>query len=133
MDYNELISIAVNAMKSAYAPYSEFTVGAALLSEDGTVYTGCNIENASYGATSCAERTAFYEAVKSGKRKFTAICIVGGKNGIIKDYCFPCGICRQVMAEFCKSDFRIVLFNGRENKIFELGSLLPFGFSGEVL
>lgn len=118
------------AMKHAYAPYSDFWVGAALLCADGTVYTGCNVENASYGATNCAERTAFYKAVSEGKRDFTAIAICGGMGGVISDACPPCGMCRQVMAEFCRDDFTVYLPDGRGAiHAYPLNALLPQGFS----
>jgi len=129
-----LISDACQAMQRAYAPYSGYKVGAALLTEDNRIYTGCNIENASYGATVCAERTAFLEAVKNGERKFRAIAVVGGKNGEITDFAPPCGICRQVMQEFCDPEFfRIILHDGREKKVFTLAELLPLGFGGDKL
>ena len=133
MKYIELIDYATRAMNSAYSPYSEFKVGATLLCADGSVYTGCNIENASFGATCCAERVALFEAVKSGKREFESICIVGGKDGEITDYCSPCGICRQVLSEFCKGDFKIILYNGTDVKEYTLEELLPMSFSGDEL
>lgn len=116
-DYKELIRSAFQARKRAYTPYSRFQVGAALLAKNGTVYQGCNIENASYPATNCAERTAFYKAVSEGVREFQAIAIVGGsvlypktaEENQCTDLCSPCGICRQVMREFCPGDFEIVL------------------------
>lgn len=104
MNDNELLEIAKNAMEYAYAPYSNFKVGAALLCSDGTVFTGCNIENASYGASNCAERTAIFKAVSEGKRNFSAIAIVSSSG----DETFPCGICRQVMGEFAP-ELRIIL------------------------
>ena len=107
MEPKELIARAIAAMDRAYVPYSGYRVGAALLCADGKVYEGCNIENGSYGATNCAERTAFFRAVFDGEREFTAIAVCGGKDGIIRDYFPPCGICRQVMREFCEDDFRI--------------------------
>lgn len=133
MKYIELIEYATRAMKSAYSPYSDFKVGAAILCSDGSVYTGCNIENASFGATCCAERVALFEAVKSGKREFESICIVGGKDGEITDYCSPCGICRQVLSEFCNGDFKIILYNGTDMKEYTLKELLPMSFSGDQL
>ncbi len=129
MDYDELIQKAAQARKRAYAPYSEFTVGAALLCEDGTVYTGCNIENASYGATVCAERTAFFKAVSEGEGDFAAIAIVGGPDDKPYEFCPPCGMCRQVMTEFCDLDrFRIVLSNGSEQRIYSLKEMMPYSF-----
>ena len=133
MKYDRLIESAINAAKCAYSPYSGFRVGAALLCEDGAVYEGCNIENASFGATCCAERIAIFGAVKAGKRSFKSICIVGYKDDLICEYCYPCGICRQVMAEFCAGDFEIVLFNGTNEKILKLNELLPYSFSGDIL
>ena len=104
-----LIEYAIEAMGRAYAPYSGYFVGAALLTADGAVYQGCNIENASFSPTICAERTAFAKAVSEGQRDFVAIAVCGGKNGKIESLCTPCGVCRQVMAEFCKPDFKIYM------------------------
>lgn len=128
MGYIDLTEKAKQAMTTAYAPYSGFTVGAALLCADGSVYTGCNIENAAYSPTLCAERTAFAKAVSEGKRDFTAIAICGGKDGNITGSCTPCGVCRQVMAEFCKEDFKVILVkpNGYEERT--LSQLLPESF-----
>ena len=125
----QLMEQAKCAMQSAYAPYSGYKVGAALLCIDGAVYTGCNIENASYGATNGAERTAFFKAVSEGKREFAAIAICGGKDGVVKDTFPPCGVCRQVMREFCKDDFKIYLLNGKETESYTLGELLPLSFA----
>ena len=141
-DYKELIRSAFQARKRAYTPYSHFQVGAALLAKNGTVYQGCNIENASYPATNCAERTAFYKAVSEGVREFQAIAIVGGSVLYPKtaeetqcaDLCSPCGICRQVMREFCKPDFKIILVKSEEEwKVYTLSQLLPEGFGPENL
>lgn len=130
MSNKELVKAAFDAMKKAYAPYSGYKVGAALLSKSGAVYTGCNIENASYSPTNCAERTAFFKAVSEGERNFSKIAIVGGKDGIVTDYFMPCGVCRQVMAEFCDSDFRIIVARSEDDfTVFPLSELLPFGFS----
>ena len=130
MNELELIRIAKLAAENAYVPYSGFTVGAALLTKDGKVYSGCNIENASYSPTNCAERTAFFKAVSEGERDFSAIAIVGGKDKNFTDYCTPCGVCRQVMAEFCSKDFKIILGkNDDEYKTFTLGDLLPESFN----
>ena len=128
MRKEELIGNAMAAMKNAYSPYSEFCVGAALLTKKGKVYTGCNIENSSYSATNCAERTAFFSAVKNGERQFSAIAVVGGKKGRVENYCSPCGVCRQVMSEFCDKDFKIYLYNGVEIKVYTLEELLPQSF-----
>lgn len=126
----ELIEKAKQAAKYAYVPYSSFTVGAALLTSNGDVYTGCNIENAAYSPTNCAERTAFFKAVSEGERHFEAIAIVGGDKGDFKDYCTPCGVCRQVMSEFCSKDFRIILGkDSNEFKVMTLGELLPESFN----
>ena len=135
METKELITQALSARENAYAPYSGFMVGAALLCKDGTVYTGCNIENAAFTPTNCAERTAFFKAVSEGERKFRAICIIGGKD-ISETVCTPpCGVCRQVMAEFCDpKKFKVILASGREKyRILRLEELLPFGFGSEYL
>lgn len=131
MTDTELMRLALEARKKAYAPYSHYTVGAALCTGEGRVYTGCNIENASYGATNCAERTAFFKAVSEGERQFAAIAITGGKEGEEPtEYAFPCGICRQVMAEFCEGEFRILVGKTAEDrKEFFLKELLPCSFS----
>lgn len=129
MDVERLIEEAMKARKMAYAPYSEFRVGAALLDGDGTIYSGCNIENASYGACNCAERTAIFKAVSEGAGDFRAIAIVGGKDKAVTEFCPPCGICRQVMSEFCDADtFKVILFDGTETRSYLLGDLLPHAF-----
>ena len=125
----ELMQAAEKARKSAYAPYSHFAVGAALLAASGKVYVGCNIENASFTPTVCAERVAFFEAVKNGERDFVAIAVTGGKASDAPSFCAPCGVCRQVMSEFCQKDFRILLGNAEEFKEYSMASLLPFSFS----
>ena len=126
----KLIELAKEAMKRAYAPYSAFQVGAALLCGDGTVYQGCNIENAAYGPSNCAERTAVFKAVYDGKRDFTAMAICGGKDGIITDACPPCGVCRQVLREFCQDDFIIYIVGAEDSyESCTLGELLPHSFS----
>ena len=134
IDAEVLIKEAIEARKMAYTPYSHFKVGAALLTADGKIYRGCNIENAAFSPSNCAERTAFFKAVSEGKREFEAICIVGGKEGIISDYCFPCGVCRQVMAEFCNADdFRIIVAIDENNyKVYTLAEIYPMGFGGEA-
>lgn len=129
MEYACLIEKAKQAMTAAYAPYSGFTVGAALLCADGSVFTGCNIENAAYSPTLCAERTAFAKAVSEGKRDFTAIAVCGGKGGKITGRCTPCGVCRQVMAEFCKGDFEVILVEPDGYDVRTLSQLLPDSFS----
>ena len=133
---NELVSWALEARKSAYAPYSHWTVGAALLTEDGTVYKGCNIENAAYTPTNCAERTAFFKAVSEGERAFAAIAIVGGHEGTEPEsICAPCGVCRQVMMEFCDPEtFRIILGTKDGVQVSRtLAQMLPYGFGPENL
>ena len=110
----ELVKKAKEAAKSSYSPYSGFTVGAALMTKSGKVYLGCNIENASYSPTNCAERTAFFKAVSEGEREFEKIAVVGGKGLDFADYCPPCGVCRQVMKEFCGEDFKVILGNNSE-------------------
>lgn len=127
----ELVNLAKEARSHAYVPYSGFSVGAALLCKDGKIYQGCNIENAAFGPTVCAERTAFFKAVYDGERDFEAIAVVGGRAGEEITGLFPpCGVCRQVMREFCDLDFKLYL--GRENGAFEtttLGEMLPMSFS----
>ena len=124
----EMIHVAIEQL--AYVPYSGFRVGAALLAKNGTIYTGCNIENAAYTPTNCAERTAFFKAVSEGVRQFDAICVVGGKDGVLTEYAAPCGVCRQVMMEFCNPDtFQIILAVSEENyDVFTLRQILPQGF-----
>ncbi len=130
VDTKTLIRRAIKAMERAYVPYSGFKVGAALLTESGELYEGCNIENAAYTPSNCAERTAFFKAVSEGERKFSAICIVGGKDGVLTGYTAPCGVCRQVMMEFCDPEtFRVILaVNEDDYKEFFLKDLLPMGF-----
>ena len=125
-----LIEKAIEQLQFSYTPYSNFKVGAALLAKNGTIYEGCNIESASYTPTNCAERTAFFKAVSEGVREFDAICIVGGKDGVLTEYAAPCGVCRQVMMEFCNPDtFQIILATSKEQyEIFTLKELLPLGF-----
>lgn len=130
MDNKDLIKMAMDAMQNAYAPYSEYTVGAALLCKSGKVYLGCNVENAAFGCTNCAERTAFFKAVSEGEREFLKIAIVGGKNGVVNDYFWPCGTCRQVMTEFCDKDFEIIVAcNENDFCKSSLPSMLPYRFS----
>lgn len=131
----KLVRKALNARQCAYVPYSHYTVGAALLTNDDKIYQGCNIENATYGATNCAERTAFFKAVSEGEREFRAIAIVGGIKGKMPvDYAYPCGICRQVMKEFCRDDFEIIVGKSETDyKVFTLAELLPHGFGGDSI
>lgn len=126
----KLIDTAIEQLKFSYTPYSNFKVGAALLAKNGEIYTGCNIENASYTPTNCAERTAFFKAVSEGVRDFQAICIVGGKEGKLTEYTAPCGVCRQVMMEFCDpKTFQIILAVDKERyEIYTLEELMPLGF-----
>ena len=126
----KLIDTAIEQLKFSYTPYSNFKVGAALLAENGEIYTGCNIENASYTPTNCAERTAFFKAVSEGVHDFQAICIVGGKEGKLTEYTAPCGVCRQVMMEFCNpKTFQIILAVDKERyEIYTLEELMPLGF-----
>ena len=139
-EYEKLVSTAISMRKRSYAPYSHYCVGAALLSEDGTVFTGCNVENASYPVGICAERTAISKAVSEGHKKFKALAIAGAlskSNG--SDFCAPCGMCRQFIREFCSEDFPIILAKAddsaeiKEHKIYELKELLPDSFGPENL
>lgn len=131
----ELIRLALEAREMAYAPYSKYRVGAALLTKQGRVYKGCNIENAAYTPTNCAERTAFFKAVSEGERAFEAIAIVGGYQGAPTSYAYPCGVCRQVMREFCDpAEFRIITAISEEQYVERtLAELLPEGFGPENL
>lgn len=126
----ELIGTAVEQLAYSYVPYSHFHVGAALLAKNGTVYRGCNIENAAYTPSNCAERTAFFKAVSEGVKEFSAICVVGGKNGELTEYAPPCGVCRQVMMEFCDpEEFEVILATDADHyQVFRLKELLPMGF-----
>lgn len=136
MTNEELITLALEARKMSYSPYSGFKVGAALLAKDGTVFKGCNIENVGYSATNCAERTAFFKAVSEGYKEFVAIAIVGGKGELPDDYAYPCGICRQVMMEFCDpKTFRVITaISEKEYLDKTLEEMLPFGFGpGKLL
>ena len=134
MTPESLMEKAREAMTHAYAPYSRCLVGAALLCADGTVYQGCNIENAAYGPTNCAERTAMFKAVYDGHRDFTAIAVCGGKAGQVVSQFPPCGVCRQVLREFCKDDFAVYLTDGTGNiHTYTLAQLLPLSFSPENL
>lgn len=128
MTDKELMALAVEARKNSYSPYSNFRVGAALLGKSGKVYLGCNIENAAYTPTNCAERTALFKAVSEGEKEFTAIAIVGGRGETIADFCAPCGVCRQVLTEFCDEDFRLVLGNPDQIKTYTFAEILPLSF-----
>lgn len=136
MEYGSLMALALKARDDAYTPYSHFTVGAALLCDDGSVYTGSNIENAAFSPTVCAERVAFFKAVSEGKRAFKAIAVTGGKQGDPPDALVaPCGVCRQVMMEFCRAEaFDVILGDSPENmKTMRLADILPLGFGPENL
>ena len=134
-DLNELVKLSLSMRKMSYTPYSHFNVGAALLAENGTIYTGCNIENAAYTPSNCAERTAFFKAVSEGVKEFKAIAIAGGPAGADPvDYCPPCGVCRQVMSEFCQDDFLILLVKSEtEYKTYTLPEILPERFGPKDL
>lgn len=133
MTKEQLASLAMNAMAKAYSPYSGYKVGAALLCKDGSVYTGCNVENASFSATNCAERTAFFKAVSEGKSEFLAIAICGGKEGMLEGLFPPCGVCRQVMREFCDDEFEIHLLTKGGIETYTLGQLLPVSFTPKII
>lgn len=130
----DLLSLAAEARQRSYSPYSHISVGAALLTKSGKVYVGANIENASYTPTVCAERVAFFKAISEGELDFSAIAIVGGPIDKAPTKPFtPCGVCRQVMSEFCSSDFRILVFDGKKTDEYRLSELFPHGFSSEAL
>ena len=131
----KLVEAAIEATNFAYVPYSNFKVGAAILADNGKIYTGCNIENASYSPTNCAERTAIFKAVSEGVTKFKKIAVVGGPNGNLENYCPPCGVCRQVIAEFADNDFELIL--GTANNSYEVYNffeeVLPLSFTAKEL
>ena len=130
MNEKELCKEAIDAMKNAYAPYSGYKVGAALLTEKGKLFAGCNIENAAYTPTVCAERVALFNAISSGERNFTAIAVAGGKDEVISGAFPPCGVCRQVMAEFCAPDFTVLVVTGEDSyKKYTLNELFPQAFT----
>ena len=131
----ELVKAALEARAMAYVPYSHYAVGAALRTEEGEIFQGGNIENASYGAANCAERTAIFRAVSQGRRKFSAIAVAGGMEGCApEEYAYPCGICRQVMQEFAQKDFIVIVAKTKAHfQIYFLEDLLPFGFGGESI
>lgn len=130
----ELVRLADAARANAYAPYSGFTVGAALLCADGRVFCGSNVENASYPVTCCAERSALFAAVSTGERVFAAIAVMGGHNGKLPDgFCTPCGLCRQALAEFCAQDFPVLVSDGTEVRRYTLEDLLPASFSASSM
>ena len=131
MNYRTLIREAITAKEMAYAPYSHFRVGAALLTKEGKIYRGCNIENVAFTPTNCAERTAFFKAVSEGEKEFAAIAVTGDAD----DYLYPCGVCRQVMVEFCDlQEFKVIVANTEDDyKVFSLGELVPGAFNSEEL
>ncbi len=134
MDKITLFQCACEAVKNSYAPYSNYNVGAALLTKSGKIYKGCNIENASYSVTNCAERTALFSAIAQGEKDFSAIMVVGGKNGVITDYAMPCGVCRQALAEFCDADFKVYVgISETDIKEFTLAEILPHSFNKSKL
>lgn len=128
MTDRELMTLAEKAREQAYAPYSGFRVGAALQTKSGKIYTGCNIENAAYTPTNCAERTAVFKAVSEGEKEFSAIAIVGGKGDESSELCAPCGVCRQVLAEFCEGNFKILLGTKENIRTYTLAEILPCSF-----
>ena len=134
MNEKLLISMAVGAMENAYCPYSNFSVGTALLTKKGKIFLGSNIENSSFSATNCAERTAFFKAISEGEKDFEAIAVVGGLKGKISDFTYPCGICRQVMSEFCGKDFKIIVAKSEKDfRVHTISELFPFPFTSKSL
>lgn len=134
MDYKKLAQAALGAMEMSYSPYSNFRVGAALLTESGKIYTGCNIESAAYSPTNCAERTALFKAVSEGEREFSAIAVAGAPKGGELQYCYPCGVCRQALKEFFRDDVTVIIVKtADEFKLHSFGEILPYGFGAENL
>jgi cytidine deaminase len=134
MNYKSLAQAALSAMEQSYSPYSNFRVGAALLTKHGKTYTGCNIESAAYSPTNCAERTALFKAVSEGEREFSAIAIAGAAQGGKPQYCYPCGVCRQMLKEFFTDDCEVIIVKTADDfKIHTFGEILPFGFGAENL
>lgn len=130
----KLTDLAVSVSENSYSPYSNFCVGAALLCSDGKIYTGTNVENSSYGGANCAERTAIFTAITDGHRDFEAISIIGHKRGEkVNAFCAPCGICRQIMSEFCSDDFIVLLYDGENIAEYKLKDLLPLSFDKSML
>ena len=132
-DFKQLMSLADDMRAFSHAPYSDFRVGAALVGKSGKIYTGCNIENAAFSPTICAERTAFAKAVSEGEKEFECIAIVGGRSGERSLKCAPCGVCRQVMSEFCGDDFKVILGTPDHFDVYTLKDLLPLTFTGKEL
>ena len=134
MDYVKLSTAAIEAKAMSYSPYSNFQVGAALLGKSGKIYTGCNIESASYSPTNCAERTALFKAVSDGEREFTAIAITGSPKDRDPNYCYPCGVCRQMLKEFVDDDLIVIIAKTAEDyKVHSFGELLPHSFGPKDL
>ena len=133
LDYKRLMEKANDMRKMSYVPYSHFRVGAVLVGKSGKEYTGCNFDNAAFSPTVCAERTAFAKAISEGEREFQCIAIVGGKEGEISPMCTPCGVCRQVMSEFCDGDFEVVLGTPDKFKVFKFDEVMPLRFTGKEL
>ena len=133
INFGKLMEAAAKAREFSYSPYSGYCVGAALLAEDGRIFTGCNVENAGFSPTNCAERTAVFKAVSEGERKFTAIAVVGGLGEHLDATCSPCGVCRQVLAEFCSADMPVILGTPEAWRVMTLGELLPFAFTSSNL
>ena len=131
--YASLLASAVAAREFSYSPYSGYRVGAALLGKSGKVYGGCNVENAGYTPTNCAERTAIFKAVSEGEREFSAIAVIGGSGETVDPACAPCGVCRQVLAEFCSPDLPVILGSPAHWRVVTLGELLPLAFTKENL
>ena len=132
-DYARLMKIANDMRAFSHAPYSRFRVGAVLVGKSGKEYTGCNVENAAFSPSICAERTAFAKAVSEGEKEFECIAIVGGREGEISSHCSPCGVCRQVMAEFCDDDFKVILGSPDDFKVYALKDILPLTFTKKEL
>jgi len=131
--YRSLMEAAARAREFSYSPYSHYRVGAALLTADGRIFTGCNVENAGYSPTNCAERTAVFKAISEGARDFTAIAVMGGLGETLDAACTPCGVCRQVLAEFCEPTMPVILGTPEEMRVMTLGELLPFAFTKKNL
>ena len=131
--YQSLMEAAAAAREFSYSPYSGYRVGAALLGKSGKVYGGCNVENAGYTPTNCAERTAIFKAVSEGEREFSAIAVIGGSGETVDPACAPCGVCRQVLAEFCSPDLPVILGSPAHWRVVTLGELLPLAFTKENL
>ena len=131
--YRSLMEAAARAREFSYSPYSHYRVGAALLTADGRIFTGCNVENAGYSPTNCAERTAIFKAISEGARDFAAIAVMGGLGEALDAACTPCGVCRQVLAEFCEPTMPVILGSPEEMRVMTLGELLPFAFTKKNL